>query len=233
MNTALCFEPPPRRLHLVSPPEPPRPPKPPPPAPETLQGIGSGIREILVKVDGLGVKHERLSEAVGRVEYKQNEQGYRIVGLERGQEEIKETLADHRERIVELERLPKSRPPYPSGHLIDDEEEEDYTSPGGHLRVSVQTRQEERRRAAAMERALNDLRQQVDAESMARDQERKLKDLADARARGAEDEKERIRLQGIDDLKTWDRRLRLAKLAGGIIAAVGTALVALVHFLHL
>ena len=90
--------------------EPNKPPRPPPPAPETLQGIGSGIREILLTVNDLGSKYDRLETAVGRVEFQQNQQGYEIHAIKREQDVMKNTLADHGDRIVDLERHPHARP---------------------------------------------------------------------------------------------------------------------------
>jgi hypothetical protein len=206
------------------------PPKPPPPPPETLQGIGNGIREILVKVDGLGVKHERLADAVGRVEYKQNEQGYEIKAIKREQQEMKEALDDHGTRIVELERLPRARPPHPSEPRIDDLDEDERTSPGGRYVVAAS-------KWAQMERALSYLREQVDGAEQARLVEQ-------ARAQGAEEEREAIRAKAEADrielatrnaeaVASWDHRLKRAKLVGGIVTGLLAAALTIVKLFHL
>jgi hypothetical protein len=221
MTAAPLLDLEPRRLSLV----PATPPKPPPPAPETLQGIGSGIRELLIKVGGLATDNDILTKAVGRVEYAQNEQGFQIRALQRGHEELRETVAEHKDRLVELERGPS--------HARDVTDDDAETTDHGTKRVAPSVWNaihEDKRRTA---RALSDLREQVEALSKERNDAR-------LRAEGAEQEKDRVRAQVETDkrlaLETskmekarLERNLTITKIIVAILAVAATAM----RLLHL
>jgi phosphatidate phosphatase PAH1 len=199
------------------------------PTPPDLPGVASAIDETLRKLDSVTRTQETHSGLLARVEAQTHVNTAEI-------RDIQVKLDDHGERIIELERLPRARSPHSDLSqfgLQDDDDLDDYTSPGGHLRISVQARQEERRRVAAMERALNDLREQVDAESAAREQERRAKERESLRAEGAEHERELLKLRAAEDFKQLERRLKFAQLLGGIVAGVGAAVASVIHFLHL
>ncbi len=78
-----------------------RPPLPPPPAPETLQGIGEGIRTLLVKAQSADEKADRRhAKSTADIAQVHEEVLYHGVRLKR----VEETLEQHAERIVDLER---------------------------------------------------------------------------------------------------------------------------------
>jgi hypothetical protein len=198
----------------------PKPPRPPPPAPETLQGIGSGIREILIKVGKLDEKGDRLDAAVGRVEFKQNEQGYEINAIKRDQDQMKFTLSDHGDRLVDLERLPRARAPHSSEMDLESYNAE--MTPAGGIKLEHAMWSSIMRSKADTERAMNELRALVEAQEEDRTREKQKREWA---------EEERIKTEKESDARIKKLTKYIALVGPVAVGAWEVARWLTVHFI--
>jgi chromosome segregation ATPase len=201
-----------------------------------MQGIGNGIREILIKVDKLGTGHKELTDAIGRVEYQQNEQGFDIRGIKRDQTEMKQTLEEHGDRLVDLERRPTpvSMPMVVAQASIPPIASLGRASKSGSFPADVvhEAWGEVEKSVAAMNGQLADLTAKMAVLEEEKKEAERQRELEKARAKGAEEERDLQAQKNLDDIKAWDRRLRWAKIAGGGFSAIMAAIAALSHFLH-
>ncbi len=205
--------PPERRLTLVSPPidekRPLRAALPPPPPPETLQGIGEGIHAIQLQQSRDSRKLDELGQNVADINATVTVHGREI-------RQLRDAVDEHHERLVDLERLPRARPPHPS---MVDKYDPDQT-PGGGIRI-------EPHMWSGIQKVLSDLREQVEAGDQART-------IEVARAEAAEKREIEIEADRERDAHEWDRRLKRLGMIGTAVAAGLSALAYMAtHFLHL
>ena len=175
---------------------PPAPPKPPPPAPETLQGIGQGIYSIQAQQARDSRKLDELGANVADINATVTVHGREI-------RQLREAVEDHADRLVDLERLPHARAPYPSRPSILEDDDAEETSPGGHIRV-------DRHKIANMERTLDTLREQVTARDQALDIEKERADAV---------EKERLRVAAEAKLRSTTDDAKIKKWIGFAVSA--------------
>jgi len=125
---------------------------------------------------------------------------------------------DHAERLKELETLPRARPPHPSlrdlAELDEDDDEVDRTHPGGRRIVAEHRWRSMEEQQARTERALSQVREELDATERARQIETAAakKVLADREAQQREDD------------ARFRRRSTRAKAALAIAIPLGGAL---------
>ena len=166
------------------------------PTDPSLHGVAGALDEHWRKLDQIERTQGTHSGLLSRVEAQVHLNTADI-------DSIKHTLVDHNDRLVDVERLPRARAPYPSRLSILEDDDAEETSPGGHLRV-------DRHKIANMERTLDTLREQVNARDQALDIEKERADAV---------EKERLRVAAEAKLRSTTDDAKIKKWIGFAVSA--------------
>ena len=162
----------------------------------SLPGVAAGIDEMLRTQSKHGRTLDTHSSLLARVESQVHVNTSDISN-------IKHTLADHGDRLVDLERLPHA--PHPS--LVERYDPDE--TPGGGIRV-------EPHMWAGIQKVLSDLREEVSGAEQARAIEVARAEAAEAREVELKSE---AKAEAEADRKAWDRRLKwVATIGAGLLA---------------